>query len=195
MACRWAGTGAGARRPLAVPRTTLALAAGLEVKAVQIEGRQQSSATRRSPRRWGRATGVSIFAFDTEAARERLKRNGWVSEARVMRLLPSTLVVEIEERKPFALWREGGKTAAIERRQGAALAGSRSEFPESAGRLRSGRRGAGQGDRRGARSLARSARRGCARSSASPGGAGIWCWTPGLRVKLPAADFARRSPI
>jgi cell division protein FtsQ len=30
-----------------------------------------------------------------------------------MRLLPSTLFVELEEKEPFALWREGGKTAVI----------------------------------------------------------------------------------
>lgn len=58
--------------------------------------------------------GVSIFAFDTAAARDRLLANGWVREARVMRLLPSTLVVEIEERAPFAIWREGGDSVVID---------------------------------------------------------------------------------
>jgi cell division protein FtsQ len=58
--------------------------------------------------------GVSIFAFDTAAARDRLLQNGWVREARVMRFLPTTLVVEIEERSPFAIWREGGDSVVID---------------------------------------------------------------------------------
>jgi cell division protein FtsQ len=56
---------------------------------------------------------MSIVSYDTNAAREKLLRSGWVKEARVMRLLPSTLLVEIEENTPYALWHDGGKTVAI----------------------------------------------------------------------------------
>lgn len=101
------------RQTAAVAANTAAVAAGFEVNAVQIEGQRNISGTDVTAA-LGPYDGVSIFAFDTNAARERLKRNGWVSEARVMRLLPSTLVVEIEERKPFALWSEGGRTAVID---------------------------------------------------------------------------------
>jgi cell division protein FtsQ len=51
---------------------------------------------------------VSILSYDTEAARARLERVGWVKSAKVTRLWPSTLVVELEERRPFALWRPNG---------------------------------------------------------------------------------------
>jgi cell division protein FtsQ len=106
----------------------LALRAGFGVKAVQIEGRQNLKdvdiAAALGPREH-----VSIFSFDTDAARDSLKQNGWVSEARVMRLLPSTLVVEIEERKPFALWQEGGKTAVIDAEGRVLALASRAEFP------------------------------------------------------------------
>jgi cell division protein FtsQ len=102
--------------------------AGLEVKAVQVEGqhhlKEAEIAAALGPRE-----GVSIFAFDTDAARERLKRNGWVGDARVMRLLPSTLVVELEERAPFALWREGGKIAAIDRSGKVLSLAERADFP------------------------------------------------------------------
>lgn len=101
------------RQTAAAAANTAAVAAGFEVNAVQIEGQRNISGTDVTAA-LGPYDGVSIFAFDTNAARERLKRNGWVSEARVMRLLPSTLVVEIEERKPFALWSEGGRTAVID---------------------------------------------------------------------------------
>ena len=101
------------RQSLATRTNELALMAGLEVKAVQVEGQHHLKETEIAAA-LGPRDGVSIFAFDTDAARDRLKRNGWVAEARVMRLLPSTLVVELEERTPFALWREGGKLAAID---------------------------------------------------------------------------------
>ena len=116
------------RQSLAASTNDMALAAGLEVKAVQIEGQRHLKEAEISAA-LGPRDGVSIFVFDTEAARERLKRYGWVAEARVMRLLPSTLVVELEERTPYALWREGGKLAAIDATgKGLALV-ERSEFP------------------------------------------------------------------
>ena len=116
------------RQSLAASTNELALAAGLEVKAVQVEGqhhlREAEIAAALGPR-----DGVSIFVFDTDAARERLKHNGWVAEARVMRLLPSALVVELEERTPFALWREGGKLAAIDASGKVLSLVERTEFP------------------------------------------------------------------
>ena len=116
------------RQSLATRTNELALMAGLEVKAVQVEGQQHLKeadiAAALGPR-----DGVSIFAFDTDAARERLKRNGWVAEARVMRLLPSTLVVELEERAPFALWRESGKLVAIDATGKVLSLAERTDFP------------------------------------------------------------------
>lgn len=116
------------RQSLATRTNELALMVGLEVKAVQVEGqhhlKEAEIAAALGPR-----DGVSIFTFDTDAARERLKRNGWVAEARVMRLLPSTLVVELEERTPFALWREGGKLVAIDRSGKVLSLAERTDFP------------------------------------------------------------------
>jgi cell division protein FtsQ len=116
------------RQSLATRTNELALMAGLEVKAVQVEGQHHLKdadiAAALGPR-----DGVSIFAFDTDAARDRLKRNGWIGEARVMRLLPSTLVVELEERVPFALWREGGKIAAIDISGKMLALAERTDFP------------------------------------------------------------------
>lgn len=116
------------RQSLANRTNALALMAGLEVKAVQVEGQHHLKdadiAAALGPR-----DGLSIFAFDTDAARDRLKHNGWVSEARVMRLLPSTLVVELEERNPFALWHEGGKTVAIDASGKVLSLAERTDFP------------------------------------------------------------------
>src|SRR3546814_17069773 len=39
---------------------------------------------------------------------------GWVEDARVSRLLPDTLIIDIVERKPAAVWQNKGKLALIE---------------------------------------------------------------------------------
>jgi cell division protein FtsQ len=98
----------------------LAAAGGLGIAKVTIEGRNHVTEEQVS-QALGVSKGVSIFAFDTAAARDRLLQNGWIREARVMRLLPSTLVVELEERSPFAIWREGGESVVIDA-QGKVLA-------------------------------------------------------------------------
>lgn len=91
----------------------VAVAAGLEVGKVTVDG-QVNLTEAEVAAALGTQRGVSILSFDTAAARERLKAYGWVREARVTRLLPSTLYVELEEKAPFALWREGGQVAAID---------------------------------------------------------------------------------
>jgi cell division protein FtsQ len=107
----------------------VAIAAGFEIKAVQIEGRHHVTEARIAEL-LGSYKGQSIFAFDTEAARARLKAEGWIGEARVMRSLPATLVVELEERQPFALWRDGGRTAVIDAKGRVLTLASRGEFAE-----------------------------------------------------------------
>ena len=57
----------------------------------------------------------TIFGYDTRAAKARLEEIGWVKSARVMRLWPSTLIVELRERKPFARWDIRGHTVLIDR--------------------------------------------------------------------------------
>ena len=45
---------------------------------------------------------------DVDAIRSRLLQFGWVKDARVSRRLPDTLVVDIVERTPAALWQNQG---------------------------------------------------------------------------------------
>jgi cell division protein FtsQ len=52
---------------------------------------------------------------DVAAIRERLLRFGWVKDARVSRRLPDTLVIDIVERTPAALWQSQGQLALIDR--------------------------------------------------------------------------------
>jgi cell division protein FtsQ len=51
---------------------------------------------------------------DVARIRERLLAFGWVKDARVSRRLPDTLVVDIVERKPAALWQDSGRLALID---------------------------------------------------------------------------------
>src|SRR5438067_11139467 len=51
---------------------------------------------------------------DVSAIRNRLLQFGWVKDARVSRRLPDALVIDIVERKPAALWQNGGQLALID---------------------------------------------------------------------------------
>lgn len=51
---------------------------------------------------------------DAGAIRHRLLQFGWVKDARVLHRLPDTLVIDIVERKPAALWQSQGQLALID---------------------------------------------------------------------------------
>jgi cell division protein FtsQ len=51
---------------------------------------------------------------DVAAIRARLLRFGWVKDARVSRRLPDSLVIDIVERSPAALWQSQGELALID---------------------------------------------------------------------------------
>ncbi len=107
------GQWGGARHDASAVANALAVKVGFGIGKVTVEG-QVNLPDAELDAAMGPRSGVSIFAFDTDAARAKLKKIGWVREARVMRLLPSTLVVEIEENQPFAVWRNGERMAVID---------------------------------------------------------------------------------
>lgn len=51
---------------------------------------------------------------DLEGIRQRLRQLGWISDARVSRRLPDTLVVDIVERRPTAIWQFQQKLSLID---------------------------------------------------------------------------------
>lgn len=57
---------------------------------------------------------MAMPLVDLEATRERLLRFGWIREARVSRRLPDTLVVDIVERRPIAIWQHEGQLSLID---------------------------------------------------------------------------------
>ena len=58
--------------------------------------------------------GMPILGVDLEAARLRVQALAWVRHASVRRVLPDTVVVEIVERRPLALWQHEKKFALID---------------------------------------------------------------------------------
>jgi cell division protein FtsQ len=58
---------------------------------------------------------VAMPLVDLSAIREKLLRFPWIADARVSRRLPDTLVVDIVERKPVAIWQYQGKLALIDK--------------------------------------------------------------------------------
>lgn len=58
----------------------------------------------------------SMLAFDLEEVRQDLLRYGWVADARVSRRLPDTLVIDLVERTPVAVWQDRGRYTLIDRK-------------------------------------------------------------------------------
>ncbi|MGK2921961.1 MAG: cell division protein FtsQ/DivIB [Methyloceanibacter sp.] len=91
----------------------LVVAVGFGVKRVTVDG--QTNVTD-SAITTALAAGPEtlMLAFDTDAAKARLEAVPWIRHAQVMRLLPSTLQVIIEEREPYAVWQNQGKTFVVD---------------------------------------------------------------------------------
>lgn len=61
----------------------------------------------------GLAFGAPILALDLAAVRARVERVGWVERAQIVRLLPNTLVIAIEQRPLLAVWEHAGRAVVI----------------------------------------------------------------------------------
>ena len=92
----------------------LGAVSGLRLENVLVEGRIETRpadllAAMRTSR------GMPLLAIDAAATKARLEALPWVLSATVERDWPSTLRVVITERKAFALWQHGKRTALIDR--------------------------------------------------------------------------------
>lgn len=56
----------------------------------------------------------SMLAFDLAEVRQDLLSYGWVADARVSRRLPDTLVIDLVERTPVAVWQDRGRYTLID---------------------------------------------------------------------------------
>ena len=87
--------------------------AGFRLKAIHVEG-ASPMATADIVRIAGLYKDQPLLGMDLEALRKRVETVGWVKEARIVRLLPDTLVVAVVERRQLAVWQHAGRQFVID---------------------------------------------------------------------------------
>jgi cell division protein FtsQ len=91
----------------------LAVGMGLKLEKVFIEG-ESAEATAAIQRAVQLNGGQAMTSIDLNAVRERVEQVGWVKSARVVRLLPNTLIVHVIEHDRLAIWQAGGRNMVID---------------------------------------------------------------------------------
>ena len=91
----------------------LAARAGYEVKKVEVHGTRRMDEMRVYSIALGQVDR-SMLNVDLEAVRQQILALPYVGDARVSRRLPDTLVVDIVERQPAAVWQHEGSLALID---------------------------------------------------------------------------------
>ncbi len=86
---------------------------GFKLKAVHVQG-ASPMATADIVKAAGLYADQPVFGMDLELVRQRVEAVGWVKQARVVRLLPDTVVLAVVERKQLAVWQHGGKSQVID---------------------------------------------------------------------------------
>ena len=86
---------------------------GFRLNAVHVEG-----ATPEASADILRATGLRrdapILDLDLKDLRGRVGQVGWVKSARIVRLLPDTLVISVVQRDAAAVWQHGGRSIVVD---------------------------------------------------------------------------------
>jgi cell division protein FtsQ len=95
---------------------------GLKLQKVSIEG-ESPEATLAIQQAVQLSAGQAITSIDLDALRDRVQAVGWVKEARIVRLLPDTLVIQVVEHDRLAVWQSAGQTAVIDT-QGQVITGA-----------------------------------------------------------------------
>jgi cell division protein FtsQ len=86
---------------------------GLAVQDIDIVGREKTPENLLRAA-IGATPGEPILAFSVGAARTRIESIPWVRSAIVERVLPGTIRVVLNERRPFAVWQNQGKFTLID---------------------------------------------------------------------------------
>ena len=110
LVASFAGVPALANRQLAI----FAADAGFEVQRVEVRGVERMNELKVYERVLGQRDRAMPLV-DVEALRRDLLSLSWVSDARVSRQLPDTLVVDIVEREPHAVLQKPGRLVLIDR--------------------------------------------------------------------------------
>ena len=92
---------------------TVTVGMGLKLRKVHVTGASEE-ALAPIQRAVGLRQDQPIVSLDLEAIRERVEQVGWVKEARVVRLLPDTVIIDVKEHDRLAVWQVGGKAHVID---------------------------------------------------------------------------------
>ena len=88
-------------------------AAGFRLKTIEVQGASKMAAADIV-----KAAGVykdqPLLGLDLGELRKSVEHVGWVKEARVVRLLPDTLVISVVEHRQLAVWQHAGRQAVID---------------------------------------------------------------------------------
>lgn len=87
--------------------------AGFQVKRVEVVGANRIDYIKVYDIALGQQNR-SMAAVDLEGVRSDLLRYGWIKDARVSRRLPETLVIDIVERAPAAVWQHNRRLSLID---------------------------------------------------------------------------------
>jgi cell division protein FtsQ len=87
--------------------------AGFRLKKVHVQG-ASPMATADIIRAAGVFADQPLVGLNLEDVRQKVESVGWVKQVRVVRLLPDTLVLAVEERRQLAVWQHAGKTSVID---------------------------------------------------------------------------------
>lgn len=87
--------------------------AGFKVNALHLQG-ASPAAHDEIIAAAGVARDTPILTLDLAAIRKRVESIGWVEEARVVRLLPDTVVIYVKEQAPAAIWQQAGALHVID---------------------------------------------------------------------------------
>jgi cell division protein FtsQ len=95
----------------AAARTDLA-SIGFRVDAIHLQG-ATAAARKQIIAAADLHAGAPILSVDLAALRDRVRQVGWVSDARVFRMLPGTLVIAVDQRPLMAVWQHGGRFVVV----------------------------------------------------------------------------------
>ncbi|MGZ3378419.1 MAG: cell division protein FtsQ/DivIB [Phenylobacterium sp.] len=88
-------------------------AAGFRLKTIEVQG-ASPMATADIVKAAGVYKNQPILGLDLNDLRKHVEQVGWVKEARIVRLLPDTLVVAVVEHRQLAVWQHAGRQFVID---------------------------------------------------------------------------------
>ena len=89
------------------------ITAGFQVRHVLVSGRSKTD-RQTLVEALGIEIGEAMFAIDLEAARARVTSLAWVRDASIRRRMPDTVVIELVERRPLAMWQHQGELFVVD---------------------------------------------------------------------------------